>query len=134
MKSCVILLICLAACTARSSGEKAHRQAVMLHLSMMQKAGMIDDRLRELRRDTTIGHDSLDRLSALLDAWKADVVEVPGAEQGGHHDHAHRHEALMEVTPEQMLEIQTALDERLSHIGKRLAALKQDTTHEAHVH
>lgn len=101
---------------------------------MMKKASHIEHRLNEIKRDTTVNRDSIALLVMLLEQWKADLVAVPDNDNHAHLDHAHNHNASLDLTAEQMLEIQMELDQRLSSLGKRISQLKPETSHNDHEH
>lgn len=70
----------------------------------------------------TISNDSIVHWRQLLEAWKEEIVEVPGNE--AHHTHAgdsHHHDHTPpDVTAEQMLEIQKTLARRMSDLSRRI--------------
>lgn len=128
----IIISLVLFSCSSKTSDER-NSEAIALHNSMIQKANHIEHLLSEMKGDTAINKDSIAVLSALLEHWKASLVEVPGND----HDHAayaHHHSEPLDVTEEQMLEIQKELDERLSTIGKRLSLLKPEPIDNNHEH
>ncbi|MCU0384224.1 MAG: hypothetical protein MUF68_09190 [Cyclobacteriaceae bacterium] len=94
----------------------------------------LEDDLKTLKADITINQDSVAVLSKALAAWEENLVEVPGnehehhhheGEEGHNHDHDHNHAKAPDVTPNEMLEIQTTLKKEIEAIAKRFEALKK---------
>lgn len=113
-----------------------YSSSVILHNSLMEKARHIEMDLRTLKSEALSKDvmDSLESIAKELSVWKHDIVEVPGNDVHSHQSHSHEHTtAPLEVTPEQMLEIQKELDSRLSAIGKKLARLNPHNDNN-HVH
>jgi hypothetical protein len=137
MKRIMTIAMLVVSCTSKVPEEKLNNEAIILHNSMVEKANLIKHRLNELKNDSAISQDSVTLLLELLKQWQRDLVEVPGNEEHGHanHDdhHSHHDHSVLDVTPEQMLEIQKELDARLSNIGKRTTSLKPDNEDE-HAH
>lgn len=115
----------LIGCSSTGSERKGNQQAIALHNSMVKKAKAIEDRLNQLRSDSTTNRDSVGALTEALIQWKADLIEVPGNEEHDHHAHGHgSNQNMPQITDEQMLEVQQELDRRLSLIEKRITNLK----------
>jgi hypothetical protein len=124
--SCILMLLMTMSCSSKQD-KSDYRHAAILHNAMMDRARLIERDLNALHHDTLAKEvrDSFEVIANLLHAWKEDVVEVPGNDMHEHEDHSHSHaQVALEVTPQQMLEIQKELDTRLSSIGKRLALIK----------
>jgi hypothetical protein len=122
--SCILMLLVISCSSKQDKSD--YRHVAILHNAMMERARLIERDLNMLHHDTLTQEvrDSLEVIANLLHAWKADVVEVPGNDMHEHDDHSHSHaQVAMEVTPQQMLEIQKELDARLSSIGKKLALI-----------
>lgn len=101
--------------------------AAEIHNQMISTKDTLEQTLLNLKKDTSglVSQDSILAWEELLKIWENDLVEVPGNEL--HHDHHqsesnphHSHQQL-DVTPEQMLEVQKELQQRLTAIEKRIA-------------
>jgi hypothetical protein len=125
MKMLILLsLAVLTGCSSKKIDEKINSQSIVIHNSMIKKAQAIEDVLTNLVADSlsTVNADSIATLLQMLEEWENDLVEVPGNKDHQHEGRHHDHKPL-DVTAEQMLEIQQELDTRLSMIGKRLDRL-----------
>jgi len=109
-------------------------KASAIHNEAFALLEKLEDDLKTLKADTTIHQDSLAALTQALAAWEENLVEVPGnehehhhheGEEGHNHDHDHNHAKAPDVTPNEMLEIQSTLKKEIDAIAKRLEALKK---------
>ena len=76
--------------------------------------------------------DSLQVIEKDFELWEKNVVEVPGDDSGEAHDHGHGHHGEKEnlqVTPEQMVEIQKELKSNLEKLLLRLQSIRQLPAH-----
>jgi hypothetical protein len=134
MRKNILVILALVSCTPKTSEKNINHQAIVLHNSMVKKANHIEHRLNEIKKDSAISRDSLALLSTLLARWKGELVEVPGNEDHDHAGHEHHHGKAIDLTDEQILEIQKELDERLSSIGQRVSRLKPENNDDQHIH
>ncbi len=127
---------------------KLHNEAVAIHDSLMPKMKEINELKAKLaaQKDTLAGkNDSLatslqtqisamETVSQEMRTWMENIVEVPGNEHHHHHegeehkgehehDHAHEHGKKVDVTPEQMLEIQKEIKANVLKIKDNVNAL-----------
>lgn len=125
-----------------------HNEAVAIHDSVMRTMKQINDLKVQLsaQKDSLSGkNDSLanglqdkigeiEALSQEMSAWMTSLVEVPGNEHDHHHhegeehkegeeEHKHEHGAKVEVTPEQMLEIQKETKANIIKIKDKASAI-----------
>ena len=139
----------LAACNPEKDprlqqAAQIHNQAMAMHGEAMASVGSAKALLPRLkaRRDSASAAarpalDSamagIEQMDERMDAWMAEVVEVPGNEEDGHahHEHGkgeaheHSHEAPPDVTPQQMLDIQKEMKKNIE--GIRTEAAGQTT-------
>jgi hypothetical protein len=130
MRSILVYSVIIAfSCASRKDEAKLNREAIVLHNSMMERAALIESKLVDLKDDSTVNQDSVGWLITFLNEWKGDVVEVPGNESESHDHHGHHHDhSLVNVTSEQMLEIQRELNDRLTILEERTGNLKVSDT------
>lgn len=109
-----LVIFIFGSCT--KPGQDPHlQQAAALHLEALQIAEDLEDQLKQ----GAIPSDSAAVLQAAIEAWEKDLVEVPGYEH--EHDHAghnHSHEPV-QVTPEEMLQLQQAAKAQIEQLKKR---------------
>ncbi len=118
-----ILIVC---CSSPDKQEKELlKEAAVLHNEMITKAEQLEETIAIMDVDSTYRtiHDSLVIWKEVIENWETDLVEVPGNEEhhhkGGEHHHEHQQ---LNVTPEQMLNIQKELHLRLRAIEERIYA------------
>jgi len=71
-------------------------------------------------------NDSLDAVTADLAVWTEALVEPPSDDEHDHdHDHDHDHAPALEVTPEQMVDLQQALLDGIEALHTRTTALAE---------
>ncbi|MDE2722821.1 MAG: hypothetical protein OXI59_05550 [Gemmatimonadota bacterium] len=78
--------------------------------------------------------DSLQVIEKDFELWEKNVVEVPGDDSAEAHDHGHGHhheKEDLQVTPEQMVEIQKELKSNLEKLLLRLQSIRQLRAHSA---
>ena len=117
-----IPVVILIGCSSKKEDEKLNEKSIVIHNSMMKKAGEIENELVIVRSDSipNVNKDSIDVLLSDLEQWENDLVEVPGNSNDHHEEHHHdHHNPAPEVTASQMLQIQQELDMRLKIISKR---------------
>ncbi len=113
--------------------EDAHflRQAVEIHKAMMEIEAQFENQLDSLK---SFSHhaveirDSLQVIEKDFELWEKNVVEVPGDDSAEAHDHGHEHhhkKENLQVTPEQMVEIQKELKSNLEKLLLRLQSIRQ---------
>jgi hypothetical protein len=104
------------------SEERTHlQQAAALHLEAVQIAEALEDQLKQ----ATILSDSVAVLRAEIEVWEKDLVEVPGFEHTSNHSgHQHLHEPV-QVTAEEMFQLQSESKKRIEQIKKRVDAITQ---------
>ena len=120
-----------------TSEEDAHhlQQAADIHKAMMEIEEQFENQLDSLK---SFSHhaagirDSLQVIEKDFELWEKNVVEVPGDDSGEAHDHGHGHhdeKENLQVTPEQMVEIQKELKSNLEKLLLRLQSLRQLPAH-----
>jgi hypothetical protein len=114
-------------CSLKSENDRFYKESAAIHFAMVAKANEMKTQLNDfkVKSPDLISSDSLTALLLALEQWEQDLVEVPG------YDHnedgsEHHHELPPEVTAQQMLHIQQALELRLIEIRKRLERLIPD--------
>jgi uncharacterized protein YcfL len=110
-----LVLLLLSACSL-SHEQKLLQEAADIH----NTAVLIAEELEAILKQNTIPVDSVSAILAAIEAWENDLVEVPGNEH--HHDHEghnHSHEPL-NVTADEMLQLQLELKYRIERIKKRV--------------
>ncbi|TAH18682.1 MAG: hypothetical protein EAZ08_10870 [Cytophagales bacterium] len=125
-----------------------HNEAVAIHDSIMPMMKQINDLKAQLsaQKDSLAGkNDSIsnqlqgkiseiEAISQEMSTWMANLVEVPGNEHEHHHhegeehkegeeEHKHEHGEKVEVTPEQMLEIQKETKANIIKIKDKASAI-----------
>ena len=122
-----------------TSEEDAHhlQQAADIHKAMMEIEKQFENQLDSLK---SFSHhaveirDSLQVIEKDFELWEKNVVEVPGDDSAEAHDHGHGHHGEKEnlqVTPEQMVEIQKELKSNLEKLLLRLQSVRQLRAHSA---
>jgi hypothetical protein len=109
------------ACSTSKENEMWKEAAVLHHMSyLISKEIEID--LAELKRMNLL-QDSVQAIAADFETWRSNQVEVPGYELS-EHTHDHSSHAAVELTAQQMLELQKALQSQLESIRTRIKNLK----------
>lgn len=135
MKRTLMVMLLATACRPAERANPLLEEAAAFHNEAISAATRVETRLDSLERaGTSIHRDSLRSLRLEIEAWEADVIEVPGFEheedhEQGHHHHDHRHETPVSLTPDQMRDLQRVLLERIHGIEKRLT--QQSKRHES---
>jgi hypothetical protein len=112
-----VLSIAVVACSPGSSNEKrVLQEAYQIHNEAVEKATILEEKIRAHSLQSDHARDTLDALAAALEIWKSDLVEVPGFDDHDHHhdhathdhnhDHHAHHAAAKDLTPTQILAIQ----------------------------
>ncbi|MDE2697702.1 MAG: hypothetical protein OXI23_02435 [Gemmatimonadota bacterium] len=123
--------------------EDAHhlQQATDIHKAMMEIEKQFEsqlDSLKSLSHHAVEIRDSLQVIEKDFELWEKNVVEVPGDDSAEAHDHGHEHghehhheKEDLQVTPEQMVEIQKELKSNLEKLLLRLQSIRQLRAHSA---
>jgi hypothetical protein len=118
----------LGACSSRSAADGDFREAALWHNKAVALAENLARTLDSLELAKAVPADSMLAWRGAIEAWEGDLIEVPGNESAAHtgheHHHGHDHEALPDITPAQMLEIQQLLWNRVEQIAARIHAYK----------
>lgn len=108
--------------------EALEARAIALHDSILVVEKQVRAQVEDLenvdaaRLSEFSLRDSLDAVTADLAAWTEALVEPPGDHEHDH-DHSHDHAPALEVTPEQMVELQQALLDGIQALHVRTTAL-----------
>ena len=113
--------------------EDAHllQQAAEIHKAMMEIEAQFEsqlDSLKSFSHHAVEIRDSLQVIEKDFELWEKNVVEVPGDGSAEAHDHGHEHhheKENLQVTPEQMVEIQKELKSNLEKLLLRLQSIRQ---------
>jgi hypothetical protein len=122
-----VLSIAVVACSPGSANEKSVLQeAYQIHNEAVEKATILEEKIRAHSLQSDHAHDTLDALAAALEHWKSDLVEVPGFDDHDHqhdhatHDHNHDHPAhhapAKDLTPNQILAIQREFKDQIDSL------------------
>jgi len=109
-----LALLLLSACSP-SPEDKLLQEASDVHNAAL----LIAEELEAALNQNMIPADSASAIRAAIEAWENDLVEVPGNEHHDHEGHNHSHEPL-NVTAEEMLQLQLELKQRIEQIKKRI--------------
>lgn len=128
----IIIFAFFASCHGENEEDAHHlRQAVAIHKAMMEIEEQFENQLDSLK---SFSHhaveirDSLQVIEKDFELWEKNVVEVPGDDSAEAHDHGHEHhhkKENLQVTPEQMVEIQKELKSNLEKLLLRLQSIGQ---------
>ena len=135
----LILALFVISCSSVNSGDEGEFDGSMeAHELAMEMSKQVKEKIENLElasgqnepADTVL----LDSVSALMESfeyWESTIVEVPGHEhhhdhEGHDHDHDHDHSPSPDVTPEQMLEIQKDLLDRITKLNDRAQSISMD--------
>jgi queuine/archaeosine tRNA-ribosyltransferase len=124
---------------------KWHNEAMAIHKELMPAMKEIEELKTELtaQRDSLAGRDenaisqldaqimNLENISKEMQEWMGNIVEVPHDGEHHHHhegeehdhDHSHEHGAKIDLTPEQMLEIQKEMKANILKIQDKVKAI-----------
>ncbi len=124
-----LILLC-SSCSNRQAGAEALlQQAAAVHEEIIQIEKQFVSQLQALKSQPTM-QDSVRTLEQAFEEWQASVIEVPGMEEE-QEDHAHEHgESEVQLTPEQMLEVQKELEQVILSLQKRLQHVRDATQHQ----
>jgi ABC-type nickel/cobalt efflux system permease component RcnA len=122
-----------------------HNEAVAIHKELMPKMKEIEALKAKLtaQKDSLIGKEDntvsqlevqimdLENISKEMKEWMENIVEVPNNEEHHHHhegeehehDHKHEHGAKIDLTPEQMLEVQKEMKANILKIQGKVKAI-----------
>ncbi|GAB4113654.1 MAG: hypothetical protein OHK0057_16120 [Thermoflexibacter sp.] len=126
---------------------KWHNEAMAIHKELMPKMKAIEELKAKLtaQKDSLAGKDenaisqldaeimNLENISTEMQEWMKNIVEVPHDEEHHHHhegeahehDHSHEHKAKIDLTPEQMLDIQKEMKANILKIQEKIKAVLQ---------
>ena len=138
----VIVFAFFVSCHTTSEEDAHHlQQAADIHKAMMEIEKQFENQLDSLK---SFSHhaveirDSLQVIEKDFELWEKNVVEVPGDDSAEAHDHGHDHghehhgeKEDLQVTPEQMVEIQKELKSNLEKLLLRLQSIRQLRAHSA---
>lgn len=127
----VIMFAFFISCHTTNKEDAHHlRQAADIHKAMMEIEEQFENQLDSLKsfsHQAVEIRDSLQVIEKDFELWEKNVVEVPGDDSGEAHDHGHEHHGEKEnlqVTPEQMVEIQKELKSNLEKLLLRLQSIR----------
>ena len=113
--------------------EALEAEAIALHDSLVVIEADVRDALEQLtthlqaQQLAASAGDSLEAIRADLATWSSYLVEPPNAhgddDHGHDHDHDHDHAPPPDVTPQQMVDLQQGLLERIHVLQVRLESL-----------
>ena len=123
MRNLVFLMAwLLAACTAKE--KPAQKKSIELHEQALAIGKAVEQKLAAFTTSDSILLDSIELLKADLELWESNLIEVPGHDHDHHgHDHNHDHGSQPDLTPEMMLEVQTALKIEVEKLNSRIEKL-----------
>ena len=138
----VIVFAFFVSCQGENKEDAHHlQQATDIHKAMMEIEKQFEnqlDSLKSLSHHAVEIRDSLQVIEKDFELWEKNVVEVPGddSEEARDHGHDHGHEhhgekENLQVTPEQMVEIQKELKSNLEKLLLRLQSIRQLRAHSA---
>ena len=124
MKIIPIVTLALATgCMIRQQDTSIMQDAADIHNKSVAVKEQVEQQLTALRIDSTFQlKDSLTEILKSLHVWNENLVEVPGNEHYHHKNHNHNH-APVEVTAQEMRELQRELNREILHIEKRIQNL-----------
>ncbi len=112
--------------------EALETEAVVLHDSLLAIEGQVFAFLAQVDAAEAGAFaapvlDSIEAIRTDLEAWSGHMVEPPGAHHEDHdHDHDHSHGEELNVTPQQMVELQQALLDEIAALHMRTEQLDLD--------
>lgn len=136
----VVVFAFFVSCQGESKEDAHHlQQAADIHKAMMEIEELFEaqlDSLKSLSHHAVDIRDSLQVIEKEFELWEKNVVEVPGDDSAEAHDHGHGHDHHhekedLQVTPEQMVEIQKELKSNLEKLLLRLQSIRQLRAHSA---
>jgi hypothetical protein len=119
------MLICYSCSSSPREEKKLLQEATKIHNEMVDEMEKLEQALYHFQQVNKNGsvHDSISRLLSVIKEWEGELVEVPGNEHVHHNGEHHHHEATINVTPLELLDIQRELDRRRRLIQIRVEAL-----------
>jgi hypothetical protein len=121
---CFAVIVTVISCTKPDRAELILSEAALIHHAAVELGEQLETRLDSLEQLDATSVDSLKSIHQSLKIWEGDLIEVPGHESHEHSAHEHHvHEKSPDLTPEQMLEVQQLLLERVQKIEMRLINL-----------
>jgi phosphoenolpyruvate carboxylase len=119
MKRMIYMLFAWMACTTTNQDKKILAQAAEYHLQAVALSQKVEHKLDSLKKSASKDQNKIIVIERDLEAWKNELVGVPGFENEQEHHHAHDQEQV-QATPHQMLDIQKELLNRIETIHKNL--------------
>lgn len=124
---------------------KWHNEAMAIHKELMPKMKALEELKAKLtaQKDSLAAKDenaisqldaeimNLENISKEMKEWMENIVEVPHNEEHHHHhegdahdhDHSHEHGAKIDLTPEQMLDVQKEMKNNILKIQDKINAV-----------
>lgn len=117
----IVLILLMTHCSVKKE-DSLLTDAALLHNEAVALASQLEEQLATLASDTTHLRDSVTAWRIALKNWQSNLVEVPGNEfpQHDHAHHAHKHEAAVDLTSEQMLTLQQEMKAQIEELKKRI--------------
>lgn len=106
-------------CSVPNKEDTVLTEAAQIHNEAVALAIQLEE---QLANDTTSQEDSVMLWREAIAEWEFNLVEVPGNENGKHHEHDHHNHGkqLTELTSDQILAIQKELKAQLDSIKLRI--------------
>jgi hypothetical protein len=128
MKICKYFLIVFISYSCNSSSqqeEKLLHEAAEIHNEMVHEMQELKQAVHQLQRTSKNAaiQDSIPVILSVIEEWEQELVEVPGNEHSHENGEHHHHQAKVEVTSQELLNIQRELDGRRKLIKKRFNGL-----------
>jgi hypothetical protein len=140
MKKLIYLCIILTACTG-AKNENQYEESAGVHNEAIKLGKEVESKFRQIEQyiaTETPSDAFLDSINSIKEdylIWTGNLIEVPGNEHD-HHDHAghdhhdHDHGSSTNLTPEQMLTVQTELKNQIQELNKRIQLQLDELTKE----
>lgn len=97
------------------------KESAAIHNEMVKQAEELEEYIDQLESTTSVSRDSISVWRDAIEVWESELVEVPGNEEHHHTKGEHHHDhTRMELTPEQLMNVQLELKSRLDEIDKRV--------------
>lgn len=123
---CLLLIILISACSKVAEQDPILVKAFQVHENSLSLAKDVEKMLNEISvQDSVIMH-----LDQRFNSWEESVIEVPGFEHEHHHDHEHYHHdhaPKINLTSQQIYEIQIELQDSIIAIKEALSLYKENS-------
>lgn len=113
-------------CNPSSQQEKESlHEAAEIHNKMVREMQELKQAVYQLQRTSKSAaiQDSIPVILSVIEEWEQELVEVPGNEHTHENGEHHHHQAMVEVTSQELLNIQRELNTRRQLIQKRFNEL-----------